>query len=106
GANQAVGCARLGASTAFVGRVGHDVRGEAIIEALVKENVDTRFTARDRSSDTGVALVMVDTKGHKQILTAPLSNLKVTVRDVLDASELIANARVVLLQLEIPQEAV
>jgi len=104
--NIAVGCARLGASTAFVGRVGHDVRGEAIIEALVKENVDTRFTARDRSSDTGVALVMVDTKGHKQILTAPLSNLKMTVRDVLDASELIANARVVLLQLEIPQEAV
>src|SRR5438270_16172 len=90
GANQAVGCRRLGCSVAFVGRIGDDVRGAALLESLSREGVDVRGVARDRRAQTGVALVMVDGEGRKQILTSPGANGRLTVRDVLDASELIA----------------
>src|SRR5205823_152886 len=67
---------------------------------------DTREVSRDPTAPTGVALVMVDAGGEKQILTAPGANRRLAVRDVAHAGELIANARVVLLQLEVPLEAV
>ena len=106
GANQAVASARLGARTAFVGKLGSDARGDALLETLNSESVDTRFVTRDKRAPTGVALVAVDEKGHPQIITAPGANSRLTVREVLEASEHVANARVVLLQLEIPPEAI
>ena len=106
GANQAVAVARLGAKVALVARVGPDERGTAIISKLKSEGVDTREVSRDPTAPTGVALVMVDAGGEKQILTAPGANRRLAVRDVAHAGELIANARVVLLQLEVPLEAV
>ena len=106
GANQAVAVARLGAKVALVARVGPDERGTAIISKLKSEGVDTREVSRDPTAPTGVALVMVDADGEKQILTAPGANRRLAVRDVAHAGELIANARVVLLQLEVPLEAV
>jgi len=106
GANQAVAVARLGAKVALVARVGPDERGTAIISKLKSEGVDTREVSRDPTAPTGVALVMVDVDGEKQILTAPGANRRLTVRDVAHASELIANAPVVLVQLEVPLEAV
>lgn len=44
--NVAVTCARLGAPTAFVGRVSTDSHGEAIWEHLVTSGVDVRLTQR------------------------------------------------------------
>jgi ribokinase len=106
GANQAVAAARLGAKVALVGRVGPDERGAAILARLKSEGVHVQEVSRDSDSATGVALVMIDAKGEKQILTAPGANRRLTVRDIAHAGELIARARVVLLQLEVPLEAV
>jgi ribokinase len=106
GANQAVAAARLGASVALVGRVGSDERGRRIREKLRAEGVDAHQVSIDPTAATGVALVMVDAAGEKQIMTAPGANLHLTPQDIMRAGALIANARVVLLQLEVPLPAV
>src|SRR5258708_310818 len=106
GANQAVAGARLGAKTALVARVGTDERGAAILAKLRSEGVDVGEVSGDSEAATGVAIVMVDAAGEKQILTAPGANRRLTVRDIAHAGERIASGRVVLLQLEVPMEAV
>lgn len=106
GANQAVAAARLGARTAFVGRLGSDPRGSDIVASLAAEGVDVSRTVRCTEAATGVALITVDAAGHKQIATAPGANLNLSARDVLGAEQLLARAKVVLLQLEVPLQAV
>src|SRR5262245_60006928 len=76
GANQAVAAARLGAATAFVGRVGGDERGRLILAQLAAERIDTGRTVRDPDAPTGVALIVVDGRGEKMIVTAPDANHK------------------------------
>src|SRR5437773_4110789 len=71
GGNQAVAAARLGARVAIVGRVGHGLRGEAMIERLREEGVDTQYVIRDDHVETGAAVIMVEQSGEKQIMTAP-----------------------------------
>jgi sugar/nucleoside kinase (ribokinase family) len=44
--------ARLGATVAFVARVGADDRGDAILEHLKREGVDTRCCLRDPDEQT------------------------------------------------------
>jgi ribokinase len=106
GANQAVGAARLGARVAFIGRVGQDRQGDRILAALDREGVDRRGVSRDRRERTGVALVMVDDSGDKQILTAPGANVRLTRKLVERQSGSIRRARVLLVQLEVPLAAV
>jgi len=106
GANQAVAAARLGAHVAFVGRVGADAIGDALIERLRAEGVDTRFVTRDHEAHTGVAVIQVSHDGQKQILTAPGANLRLSVADVEAATPAIRATRVVLMQFEVPMDTV
>ena len=106
GANQAVGAARLGARVALVARVGKDLRGAAVIDALRAEGVDVTHVQEDPSAPTGVALCQVGGSGEKQILSAAGANARLGAADVRAASALFAGARVVLCQLGVPLEAV
>ncbi len=106
GANQAVAAARLGARVAFVGRVGKDSRGDEILEGLKAEGVNVDFLGRDGREPTGVALVMADARGRKQIMALGGANRRLTARDVEDARPAVEAAKVVLAQLEIDDEAV
>lgn len=105
GANQAVAAARLGARVAFVGRVGADTRGRALLQRLKAEGVNVEHVSLDLSAPTGVALINVDTHGEKQILTAPGANQRLSVSDVRRAAKLIRNTRVLVLQFEVPMTA-
>jgi ribokinase len=105
GANQAVAVARLGARVAFVGRVGADDRGRALLRRLEKEGVDVSHVAKDKRTPTGVALINVDADGEKQILVAPGANLRLSATDVQRAATLLRNARVLVLQFEVPMKA-
>ncbi len=100
GANQAVAAARLGAATAFVGRVGDDERGRRILAQLARERIDTSRALKDPDAPTGVALIAVDRCGEKTIVTAPGANRRLGPADIERAAPLFASAKVVLLQLE------
>jgi ribokinase len=106
GVNQAVAASRMGARVAFVGRVGNDARGDQIIDGLDREGVDTSFISCTDHGPTGVALVMVDDKGEKQILTAPGANHDMRLEDVDRAAKAIRSAKALLVQLEIPLKVV
>jgi ribokinase len=61
---------------------------------------------RDGDAPTGVAVIQVDARGEKQILTAPGANERLGVGDVEAAAPAIGSARIVLMQLEAPLDAV
>jgi ribokinase len=106
GANQAVAAARLGARVAFIGRVGRDEHGDELLGLLADEGIDVRFTTRDPQASTGVALVMIDCAGEKQIMVAPGANHRLSPREITAAKDLVAGARVLLTQFEIPMRSV
>jgi ribokinase len=98
GANQAVAAARLGARTAFVGRVGADPHGDLLLGSLRDAGVDTSaVTVCD--SPTGVAIVTVTPDGDNSIVVAPGANARVTAEDTRIPA--VARATVLLLQREI-----
>jgi ribokinase len=106
GANQAVEAARLGARTALVARVGSDAHGGRIVDRLNAEHVDTRHLVRDPTVETGIALVQVGDNGEKQILAVPGANARLSIEDVRAARTTIADATVLLAQLEAPLDTV
>jgi ribokinase len=106
GANQAVAAARLGAEVWFVGRVGRDAFGDALAVGMAAAGIHTDYLVRDDSEPTGVALIGVDSGGENAIMVASGANHRVGAADVEAARAEIEAADVLLVQLEVPMEAV
>ncbi|RDI32323.1 ribokinase [Rhodococcus sp. AG1013] len=104
GANQAIAAARAGADVAFVGAVGDDTFALDLRQALVDAEVDAE-RLREVSGPSGVAVITVDDDGQNSIVVLPGANSRVL--DLTD-EELrpVADADVLLCQLEIPVETV
>ena len=64
-ANLAVAAARLGASTAFVGKVGKDAFGKYLRAVLEENSVDTTGLLEDPTEHTTLAVVSVDETGER-----------------------------------------
>jgi ribokinase len=106
GANQAVAAARLGADVTFVARLGQDSFGKEAFTAYQAEGIDTRYIVHDEQMHTGVALILVNQNAENEIAVAMNANSRLSRSDVLAAEEAIKNSDCILLQLEIPMEAV
>jgi ribokinase len=106
GANQAIACARLGAETWFVGRVGNDWFGDTLLRNLQETGVNTEFVTRDAEASSGVALIFVDAQGQNEIVVVAGANGRVQPSDVDAAADAFARANALLVQLEIPLETV
>ena len=94
GANQAVAAARLGAQVRMVGCVGDDAFAEEALAGLRSEGV--QLGVRTVPRPTGVALILVDSRGETEIVVAPGAN---------GAVEPVEGGNV-LVQLEIPMDTV
>jgi len=105
GANQAVACARLGADTWMLARVGADSFGDQLVAGLQSDGVRTDLIARDTDEPSGVAIIIVEESGQNSIVVAPGSNMRLTPAD-LDRVGDWAAFDVLLMQLEIPIEVV
>ncbi|MFD2370686.1 ribokinase [Brevibacillus sp. GCM10020057] len=105
GANQAVASARLGAKTAMIGAVGADAFGKELLQALKQEGIDVDGVKTVPDMHTGVASIVLS-QGDNQIIVVAGANGKVTAEDIDRHRDWIAQADVVLLQLEIPLETV
>jgi ribokinase len=104
GANQAVAAARQGTSVAMVGRVGNDSFGPELINNLKQNKVDTSYVQIDPQSATGTAIIVVDANGQNSIVLSPGGNGRVSSADI--ANVPVSDHKLLLLQLEIPIEAV
>ena len=106
GANQAVAAARLGAEVTFVARVGRDLFGERSLACYQAEGIQIDYIVRDDEEASGIALIVVDKAAENIITVAPGANGRLSPADVRAAEPAIKEADSVLLQLEIPLEAV
>jgi ribokinase len=106
GANQAAAAALLGASVAFLGRIGDDGFGGPLIRSLADKGVDTTLVQEAPDFSTGAAFITVTPDGENAITVAPGANRRLTTEDVDDASESIEEAKVLVAQMEIPPEVV
>jgi ribokinase len=106
GANQAVACARLGAATTMVGRVGDDSIGGRLLEELRGYGVDTSGVITHTGLPSGVALITVEDAGDNTIVIVPGANGAISVEDVSRLGRLLPGRKALLLQLEIPMETV
>jgi len=67
-ANTAYACAKIGLSTAFIGKLGEkDTFSEKIINDFKEVSVDTRFIKYSRDHKTGSAYVALNQKGERRI---------------------------------------
>lgn len=102
GANQAVAAARMGGKVSFVAKVGKDIFGEQAIKGFEDEGIDTTYISIHETTASGVALITVDAKGENEIVVAPGSNNLLDEENIRNAEAAIAEAEIILLQLEVP----
>ena len=106
GANQAVAAARLGRQASMIGRVGDDDAGTMLRSALDSSGVDTAGLLTTEGVPSGTALIAVGADGDNAIVVSPGANGRVSAADVDRCAEALRGAAVVLLQMEVPLEAV
>ena len=106
GANQAAAAALLGASVAFLGRVGDDEFGEPLVQALEEKGIDTILIKPASGTPTGAAFITVTPDGENAITVAPGANRSLTPGDVEAAADEIGEAGVFVAQMEVPVQAV
>ena len=106
GANQAVALARLGASVRIAGAIGTDVLGGQYAEILKKEGVELDALARIQGVATGTASIEVSTEGENHIVVVAAANGLADMAFVEERKSAIASSDYLLLQLEVPMEAV
>lgn len=107
GANQALAAARAGAMPVFVGAVGDDAGGRAMLDALGSGGVDVSSVARLTDAPTGVALITVSRDGENTIVVAPGANGRLDADAVVTTiADLAGPGTVLLSQLEVPLDVV
>ncbi len=104
GANQAVMAAKLGSSVTVVAKVGEDVFGKDTLRNFERWGVNTKHVYLTDEAFSGVAPIAVDPEGHNSIIIVTGANDLLTPEDVNAARPVIAGARVLVCQLEIPLE--
>jgi ribokinase len=105
GANQACAAARLGGAVSFLGHVGSDPFGAALVSSLRQAGVNTGQTgAVDRAS--GCASIYVLPGGENCIVISPGANAMLSPEAAISRLEALGGVDLVLLQLEIPVETV
>ncbi|MCC7705274.1 ribokinase [Janthinobacterium sp. GW460P] len=112
GANQAVACARLSGKVAgaqqvaMVGCVGDDAFGATLRTALVGDGIIDRHITTLPGVASGIASILVDDNGQNSIVIAGGANDLLSPAHIDAAQELIAQADIVVLQLETPMATV
>ncbi len=87
GTNAAVEFARHGHDSIYLGNIGHDAAGMAVLDCLEKEGVDTNYVCYAAKRSTGCSVILLDYyTGERTILThrgasAKFSNLDEKVLD-------------------------
>ena len=106
GANQAIAAAKVGAAVAMIGRVGDDTFGPRLLSNLQAYQISTDHVLPCSKTASGIAVITVDDAGENSIVLSPGANSLVSPAAVQQAREVIEDADVLLVQLEIPTDTV
>ena len=105
GANQAVAAAQFGAQTSMVGRVGSDDFGGRLLNHLKSAGVGTEHVRTDLEAGSGMSVAIIDAEGDYGAVIVSGANLRLSNEDLEQARDVICNARVLVLQNEVPGAA-
>jgi len=106
GANQAYAAGRLNGDVKMLGAIGNDEAGEKILANLASAGVDTTDIIISSYLKTGCANILINEAGDNSIIVSPGANKLVSVDYIKEHKDAIKNADIVLLSMEIPQNAV
>lgn len=105
GMNQAVCAAKLGANVTMAGCIGQDAYGELLLRTLEVNQIQSNYIKKIPEVPTGTAIVTTSPEDNN-IIVVPGANAYVD-RDYIDSIyEVIKQADLVMLQLEIPLDTV
>ncbi len=105
GSNQAVACARIGAETHMISKLGQDDFAKLALDTWAEAGV-IPHVEQVAESYTGAAYIFIeDRTGDNAIIIAPGAAALISVADIDAQSELIAGADVFVTQLEQPMDA-
>lgn len=105
GANQAVAASLIGGDVRFVGCVGADPYGDMLRASLAGAGADVSGLGTVTNA-TGCALIFITPDGENSIVVAPGANGAVTPAYLSECEREWVGADVVVVQLEIPMDAV
>jgi ribokinase len=105
GSNAAVACARQGAPTALIARLGDDDFGQMALRLWGEELIDSGSVVRASGERSGVAQIRVYADGDNSIAVAPGAGAGLCAEHVEAAYVKLAGARVVMASNEVPQVA-
>lgn len=105
GANQALAARRAGRYVHMAGAVGRDAFAEGALELLDSAGTDLSLVNRVEGP-TGTALILVGGDGENMIAVIPGANGKVSGDNAEDAVNAMNEGDILMLQLEVPVEAV
>lgn len=106
GANQAYAIGKLGANVSMLGAIGCDEYGDKLLDNLKSVNVNISNVKRLNNVNTGCAFINVDSSGENSIVVVSGANEKVSEEIINDDINLIDEADIIVMQLEIPVEVV
>jgi ribokinase len=106
GGNQAVAAARMGAQVTMIGCLGVDENGERLRASLETEGINCEGLLTAPDVPSGVAMVIVDAGSQNAIVTVAGSNGRVSAELVATRIAALADARLVICQMDIPYPTV
>ena len=106
GANQACAAGKLGGRVRMLGCVGQDEFGQKLVKSLSESGVETDYIKESRALPTGTAVIYVDDNGDNSIVVIPGANMACDIEYLKEQDEQFQWCDYVVLQMEIPYEAV
>lgn len=105
GSNAAIAAARQGAQVGLIARIGSDDFGQMGLDLWAREGIDSQHVVRGEGETNGTALILVYEDGDNSIAVYPGAGAGLTTAHVHAASDMLAQARVVMASCEVPLAA-
>jgi ribokinase len=102
GSHQAIGCARLGIPTYFIGKVGRDRLGKRGTQWMKDAKVNLKYLKFSDNKPTGAGFVMINPEGVPAITSDLGANGDLSREDIDSAKEAILKSSYIMVSLEIP----
>ena len=105
GSNQSVAAAKLGADVTFLGCVGNEEIGDMVINNMKNHGINTNYMKKIDGIPTGIATIIV-AEDDNIIVIVKGTNNEVSIDYVNQNLNVLEDADMVIMQLEIPLETV
>lgn len=104
GNNQAIAAAKLGASVTMLGALGKDTFGDMLFKNLQTNHINTDHVLIRKDKPSASALI-TRSQNENHIIVTDGANNTITPQDIINATDLIRENDIILLQQEIPLDA-